>query len=212
MPPISNSPIQNSIITQSSQPPEDLNRDNVSPASNSPIQESIITQSGLSPEDLNKENPLIVSDLVDSTEMEIDNQLPLLDSQPTATHVQPEQTNIQPQSSHSQATEEQVDVSPPQSPTNWANEVEQELTVSTNSHSSSSNSNDIRQTVSTNNHAKIIEWCNKFDLYDRSPKGAVQFIADLLKEKSERPNPHYEAIFSKIKYNDRGFFRYFTHD
>jgi hypothetical protein len=48
------------------------------------------------------------------------------------------------------------------------------------------------------------------DSYGRSPKGITQLFMDLSKERTGQPSSRNQAIFSKIKYNDRGFFRYFT--
>ena len=130
---------------------------------NSPTSNPADAQLSQPPEDLNKENPLVSPISINTASMEIDNQLPNLDSQSDA--CSNNIPNTDPQSKEMQATN-----TPPydQTPSNWADEINlhqtPDSTISNNNTqlnnpdvSNDSSNSDIRNSSPINEQEKIIE-------------------------------------------------------
>ena len=183
---------------------------------NSPTPNPTDAQSSQPPEDLNKENPLVLPISINTASMEIDNQLPNLDPQSDAcTNNLP---NTDPQSKEMQATNAPPHDQTPNNWADEVNLHQTPDSTISNNDTQANNSDvsndspnsDIRNSSLINEQEKIIEWCNNLELIERKADDVVKFFIDLSNDKIGPINHHPEAIFAKFKYKDRAFFRYFT--
>jgi hypothetical protein len=81
---------------------------------------------------------------------------------------------------------------------------------SSNIINSNSSTSDIRSSNFINENDKIIEWCNKLETIERTAPAIFKFYTELCNDKTGPSNNHPKAIFTKFKFTDRGFFRYFS--